>query len=190
MTSAVEILMDEHRVIERALTALTAYARAIANGADLPRRDLAKLVGFFRDYADAYHHGKEEDILFRAMVTNGFPDDSGPLAVMLWEHTEGRRLTGSLADLADGETAWDQEERRRLLFAASGYARLLGEHIQKEDRVLYPMAMGMLPDEVWRGIESEFTAFMAATEQAERADRLKSTVQELAARYASEDESS
>ena len=185
----IEVLMDEHRVIERAITALTAYARAIANGADLPRPDLGKLVSFLREYADAFHHGKEEDILFRAMVDSGMPKDSGPLAVMLSEHTEGRRLTGTLADLAVGEAAWGQEERRRLLFAAAGYARLLREHIQKEDRVLYPMAINMLPDDVWRGIESEFSAFMDAPQRAEHADRLKGMALKLANRYAAEDES-
>jgi hemerythrin-like domain-containing protein len=187
--SAIEVLMDEHRVIERALATLTAYARGVANGADLPRPDLAGLVSFLREYADAHHHGKEEDILFRAMVDNGMPEDSGPLAVMLSEHTEGRRLTGVLAELAVGEAEWDMDERRRLLFAATGYARLLGEHIQKEDRVLYPMARHMLPDDVWRGIESEFSAFSTAPQRAERADHLKGIVRELADRYASEDDS-
>lgn len=186
--SAIEVLMNEHRVIERALKTLTAYARAVANGADLPRADLAGLAGFLREYADAYHHGKEEDILFRAMVDNGMPENSGPLAVMLSEHTEGRRLTGVLSDLAAGEAAWDPDERRRLLFAATGYARLLSEHIQKEDRVLYPMARHMLPDEVWQGIESGFSAFTSTQQRAEHADRLEGIVQELAVRYAAEDE--
>jgi hemerythrin-like domain-containing protein len=188
--SAIEVLMDEHRVIERTLTTLTAYARAIANGADLPRADLAKLVDFLREYADAYHHGKEEDILFRAMVDNGMPKESGPLAVMLSEHAEGRRLTGSLADLAVGEASWDPEERRRLLFAATGYARLLRQHIQKEDCVLYPMATRMLSDDVWQRIESEFSAFTAAKQRADHADHLKGITRQLADRYAAEDESS
>jgi len=186
--SAIEVLMNEHRVIERSLNTLIAYARAVANGADLPRADLAGLVSFLREYADAYHHGKEEDILFRAMADNGMPENSGPLAVMLSEHAEGRRLTAVLAELAAGEGAWDQDERRRLLFAATGYARLLSEHIQKEDRVLYPMARQMLPEDVWQGIESAFTAFTSAPQRVERADRLQGIVQELAVRYAAEDE--
>ena len=185
--SAIEALMDEHRVIERALKTLTAYARAVANGADLPRADLAGLASFLREYADAYHHGKEEDILFRAMVDNGMPENSGPLAVMLSEHTEGRRLTGVLSDLAAGEAAWDPEERRRLLFAATGYARLLSEHIQKEDRLLYPMARHMLQDDVWQEIESGFLTFMTEPQRAEQADRLKGIVQGLADRYAADD---
>lgn len=187
MTS-LQILMDEHRVIERAITALTAYARAVANGADAPRQDLAGLVGFLRDYADAHHHGKEEDILFRAMVDHGMPMDGGPLAVMLAEHAEGRRLTRALAELAADDAAWDPEQRRRLLRAATGYARLLRDHIQKEDRVLYPMAKQMLPESAWQQIESEFSAFQAAPRRAEQAARLERVAGEFAGRYAADNE--
>jgi hemerythrin-like domain-containing protein len=187
--TAIQILMAEHRVIERAITALTAFARAVSNGAELPRSDLAGLVTFLQDFADAHHHGKEEDILFRAMTNHGMPVEGGPLAVMLSEHTEGRRLTRSLAELAAAEAAWDQEQRRRLLFAATGYARLLKQHIQKEDRVLYPMAVQMLPEDAWIHIEAEVSAFQAAPENAERAAKLERMANDMAARYAGDEES-
>jgi len=185
--NAIEVLMGEHRVIERAIAALAAYARAVANGADLPRPDLAGLVSFLQGYADEHHHGKEEDILFRTMVDHGMPTDGGPLAVMLAEHTEGRRLTGALAELAAGDAAWDPDERRKLLFAGTGYDRLLTGHIQKEDHVLYPMAAQMLPEEAWQAIETGFADFQAAPGRAERAARLERLAGQLADRYAAED---
>lgn len=184
----ISVLMDEHRVIERAIAALAAYARATANGAELPREDLATLVSFLRDYADTYHHGKEEDILFRVMADCGMPVDGGPLGVMLAEHEQGRRLTASLAGLAEGGAAWGPEERRQLLFAATGYDRLLTEHIQKEDLVLYPMAARMLPDDAWQRIESEFAVFAAQREREDHAGRLKKLAQDLASHYAPDDE--
>lgn len=186
--SSLHVLMGEHRVIERAISALTAYARGISRGNDLPRHDLAGFVKFLQDYADTHHHGKEEDILFRTMMDHGMPVEGGPLGVMLAEHTEARRLTGALAELAAGDAPWDSEQRRRLLFAATGYARLLKDHIQKEDRILYPMADRMLPDEAWQQIESEFSAFQASPQRMERADRLERMVGELADRYAADDE--
>ena len=185
---AVQVLMAEHRVIESAIRALTAYARSVANGSDAPRADLAGLVGFLQDYADAYHHGKEEDILFRAMIDNGMPVNGGPLAVMLAEHTEGRRLTSRLSDISSGEGEWNREQRRKLLFDATGYARLLKEHIQKEDRVLYPMAVQMLPHEVWQQIESEFSAFQSAPQRAEQAAKFEHMAQDLVSRYVVDDE--
>jgi len=184
---ALQELMAEHRVIESAITALTAYARSIANGSDAPRADLAELVSFLQDYADAHHHGKEEDILFRAMADIGMPVDSGPLAVMLAEHAEGRRLTSSLSNISASEGEWNKEQKRRLLLDATSYARLLNAHIQKEDRVLYPMAAQMIPNDVWQKIESEFFAFQSAAQRLGRAARLEQMTRLLVSRYVADD---
>jgi len=186
--NSLQVLMEEHRVIERAISALAGYARAVACGADHPRQDLADLVSFLQDYADSHHHGKEEDILFRVMVEHGMPVDGGPLAVMLAEHREGRRLTSVLAELAAEESEWSSERRRRLLLAAMGYTQLLRSHIQKEDRVLYPMATQMLPESAWQQIESEFSAFQAAPPRAEQAARLERLASNLADRYGTDEE--
>ena len=185
--NSLQVLMEEHRVIERAISALAGYARAVARGADHPRQDLADLVNFLQDYADAHHHGKEEDILFRVMIEHGMPVDGGPLAVMLAEHTEGRRLTSALAELAAEESAWSSERQRRLLLAAMGYAQLLRGHIQKEDRVLYPMATQMLPESAWQQIESEFSAFQAEPQRVDQATRFERLAADLFARYGTDE---
>lgn len=185
----IQVLMSEHRVIESALTALTGYARQVANGGDAPRADLVALVAFLQEYADTHHHGKEEDILFQAMVDHGMPVDGGPLAVMLAEHAEGRRLTQALSEISTTDGAWGEEERRQLWSAASSYAQLLGAHIQKEDRVLYPMAAQMLPEDAWRQIGNQFSAFQDAPQRAEKAAEFEQAVRGLVNRYAAADES-
>jgi hemerythrin-like domain-containing protein len=181
--NSLHVLMDEHRLIERAIDALVVYARGVGRGADHPRSDLNGFVDFIRGYADAHHHGKEEDILFRAMADCGMPTEAGPLAVMLAEHHEGRRLTGIMAELAEGEGAWEEQERSRLLKAGIGYAQLLRAHIQKEDGVLYPMAQSMLPEEAREQVEQAVQRFEAEAANAERASRLKTAVTGLAKRY-------
>lgn len=65
-------LNDEHRLIERVISALLSYASRIDHGAD--PADLGRFVGsLISGFADARHHGKEEDILFEAMIAAGFP---------------------------------------------------------------------------------------------------------------------
>jgi hemerythrin-like domain-containing protein len=181
--NSLHILMAEHRLIERAIDALVVYARGVGRGVDHPREDLAVFVDFIRGYADAHHHGKEEDILFQAMADCGMPTNAGPLAVMLAEHHEGRRLTGVMAELADGEGDWEDQERSRLLKAGIGYAQLLRAHIQKEDGVLYPMAQNMLPEDTREQVEQAFQRFEAEAANIERASRLETAATELAERY-------
>src|ERR1035437_4392271 len=92
----IALLSKEHRLIERVLDALTDYADQVERGADVSADDLARFVTWIRGYADASHHGKEEDVLFVRMVAAGMPGDDGPIGLMLEQHEEGRRLVGVL----------------------------------------------------------------------------------------------
>ena len=67
---AIELLMQEHQLILRAIDALDGFAGKVQGGLE-DRQELAAFVRFIREFADARHHGKEEDILFTAMVAAG-----------------------------------------------------------------------------------------------------------------------
>ncbi|MBM3789212.1 MAG: hemerythrin [Acidobacteria bacterium] len=159
MSKAIEDLMHEHRVIELVLAALERCAAAAKDGKPVDRSSLRDFVEFFRNFADRCHHGKEEDRLFQAMIQHGFPKDQGPIAVMLMEHTAGREHVGALAALEAGAGPLNDEERRILFDHARDFAALLGAHIQKEDTVLYPMAVRALPAAVLSGLETDFATF-------------------------------
>jgi len=141
---AIETMMSEHRLILRALAALEAFAEVVRLGGG-DQAELGRFVTFLREYADAFHHAKEEGVLFEAMVEAGFPRQSGPVGVMLLEHDAGRRHVVVLAGLAGLAGPWGEAERVRLVSAAQSFAGLLRAHIQKEDGILYPMAEQRLP---------------------------------------------
>jgi len=177
---AIEILMNEHRTIERAIDALVAFGDATRRGGD-DRAELGRFVAFIREFADAHHHGKEEEILFKCMVEAGFPAREGPIGVMLMEHDVGRRHVKALADLALKPEPWTPEERRRVAEEATGYADLLRGHIHKEDAILYPMAEQRLPPELQERVDRECEAFERRS--AADAVRLQALVEQLSARH-------
>jgi hemerythrin-like domain-containing protein len=155
-----EVLMNEHRMIEKALDALVAWVAKLGAGNESDdKAELARFVSFIRGFADAYHHGKEEDILFVAMVDHGFPREAGPIAVMLHEHDLGRTLVGVLDGLAQQPAPWSDDDRTKLGATAREFASLLRQHIQKEDQVLYPMARARLPAPVQEEMARRFQAF-------------------------------
>ena len=137
---AIETLMTEHRLIERVIDALTAFTEEASRKTGDDKAELSRFVTFIRELADGVHHGKEEEVLFAAMVEAGFPRHAGPVGVMLAEHTEGRRLVAVLRSLAEQQAPWSAADRQNLVEAASGYGGLLRQHIHKEDAILYPMA--------------------------------------------------
>jgi hemerythrin-like domain-containing protein len=144
---ATEILMEEHRVIERVLASLEAAANRLAAGEAVPGDFFLKAADFIKGFADGCHHKKEEGVLFVALVANGMPQKAGPIAVMLAEHEEGRRLTRAMRDGATRMQAGDLTARAQVVQNALGYVTLLRQHIQKEDHVLFPMADRIIPVE-------------------------------------------
>jgi hemerythrin-like domain-containing protein len=111
----IELLMTEHRLIERGLDAMNGWLTALSPETDSDdKEELARFVSFIRGFADAYHHGKEEDILFVAMVDHGFPRDVGPIPVMLREHDQGRSLVSVLEGLAKQPVTWSEQDRDTL----------------------------------------------------------------------------
>jgi hemerythrin-like domain-containing protein len=180
---AIEILMSEHRVIERAIDALVAFTDQVRRGSG-DKAELARFVTFIREFADDQHHGKEENVLFQAMIDAGFPRDGGPVAVMLLEHDMGRAHVKALAAFSAQASAWSAEDRQAIAEEGLGYANLLRGHIHKEDEILYPMAEQRLPRAVLSRVDADCAAFDEAESRSGRQARLQALAQELVSRHA------
>jgi hemerythrin-like domain-containing protein len=134
-----DTLMRKHARTEQVLDALESYASALKYAAKPD--DLSLFVTFAREFADGVHHGKEEQILLRAMVDAGHRSDAGPVAVFRREHEHGRGLVGTLAEMASRASAWIRDDVATVREVAHEYVALLRRHIEKEDAVLFPMPL-------------------------------------------------
>ena len=181
---AIETLMSEHRVIESVLDALVAFADEVRRKGTTEKEELARFVSFARGFADACHHGKEEGVLFEAMVEQGFPRNGGPIAVMLHEHDEGRSLVGILKARAEQAEPWTDADRQEVANVAIGFSEMLRGHIQKEDGILYPMAEQHLPPDVLQRVGEDCERFEAEKTGAGEHERLHALAEALVARYA------
>jgi hypothetical protein len=93
--------MNEHRLIEQALDCLEEAAGRLEDGEEIDPDFFIDAAAFVAGFADGSHHRKEEDILFVAMTEKDMPADTGPVAVMLHEHEEGRRFTAGFRSGAE-----------------------------------------------------------------------------------------
>jgi hemerythrin-like domain-containing protein len=152
MSKAVADLMNEHEAILTAIQILDRMIPSIEKAPSVEKKDIQDFIGFLKEFADKCHHGKEEGLLFPALVKAGVPEQGGPIGVMLAEHAQGRQF------IRDMEAAIsNQMDREKLAGAATGYASLLRVHIQKENGILFPMAERMLTgaqlDALYAGFE-------------------------------------
>ncbi|HTN54458.1 MAG TPA: hemerythrin domain-containing protein [Anaeromyxobacter sp.] len=179
---AIETLMTEHRLIKQVLDALVGFAQEAGRTGATEQEELGRFVTFFREFADACHHGKEEDVLFTAMTAHGFPSEAGPIAVMLHEHDQGRALVTRLAELAGQAAPWSAEDLQSLAGLAGAVSEILHAHIHQEDAILYPMAEQRLPAEALEGVSRDCERFEA--ERAGAHERLHALAEGLVARHA------
>ncbi|MDR3437681.1 hemerythrin domain-containing protein [Telmatospirillum sp.] len=138
------ILMAEHRIIEKVIAAMRRFADALSSGQDVDRQPLSGLVPFMRQFADAHHHGKEEHRLFPVLVACGLPAQNGPVQIMCSEHETGRQMVARLAAAIDAYGNGAAETRENLADALRAIAEFYSQHIWKEDNVLFPMAERVL----------------------------------------------
>lgn len=137
--SATEGLREEHQWILKVSGALEEILNREADeGLDLDA--IEDCVTFIRLFADACHHGQEEDLLFPELEARGMPRDAGPLAVMLQEHQVGRSLASHMVRALPEAREGQADARDVLVNAARGYIQLIRGHINKEDNVLFNMA--------------------------------------------------
>jgi hemerythrin-like domain-containing protein len=181
---AIETLMNEHRTIERVCDGLVGFADELRRKETTEKEELGRFVEFIREFADAWHHGKEENILFETMIDHGFPRHGGPVAVMLHEHGIGRGFVATLASKVDMPGAWSAADRHEVADAATGYAELLREHIHKEDAILYPMAESRLPPDALDRVNERCERYEQERSGSGENERLHALADALVARHA------
>ncbi len=154
---ATQILMEEHRVIERVLNTLEVSAAKLEQGQHVRPGFFIEATDFVKGFADGCHHMKEEGVLFKAMNAKGVPSEGGPIGVMLAEHEMGRGYTRALREAALRLQNGDLTAVDAVIENARGYAALLRQHIYKEDNILFPLADKVVPpeehDSIFEGFE-------------------------------------
>jgi len=145
-----KILSDEHQNILKVIDALIKECNALESGKELSKDFFEKAIDFIRNYADKFHHAKEEDILFKELNKDSVEMHCNPIQQMLHEHDLGRDFVKGI------DEGVKENNKAKVIENARGYAQLLQEHIYKEDNILYPMADGALNEQIQKDILDKF----------------------------------
>lgn len=128
-------LMTEHRLIERMIRIMEALLLDIEAEEKVDPVQVEKSIHFIRAYADRCHHGKEEDILFRALDGKTISPELRRIADELVEdHKLGRKITMSLLEANE---RYKKGDKAALSAIADGFGSLVEfypRHIEKEDK--------------------------------------------------------
>jgi len=132
-------LMIEHRLIEKMIELLKAEIPIIKAEQKVEPFFIDTVVDFIRIYADRTHHGKEEDILFKALESKNISEpDQKNMNELIEEHKYGRKLVAELVQAKEEYLAGDPEALATILEKFAALVEFYPEHIKKEDLVFFP----------------------------------------------------
>ncbi len=177
MSKAVADLTSEHELILVAIQVLRRMISATEKAPALEEKDFQDLIGFLKEFVDKCHHGKEEGLLFPAMVKAGVKEQGGPIGVLLAEHVCGRQF------IQDMGAALANKDRVKLAEAGLGYAALLRIHIQKENGVFFPMAERVLTGEQLEALYQGFEEYEEKVMGGGRHEELHAVLEGLEEKY-------
>jgi hemerythrin-like domain-containing protein len=139
MNKTVKLLYEEHETIINAIDAAGMAKSLIGKDDQAYEHMIRTLLVFFRQYADKYHHYKEEEVLFPEMCKRNELIAEGIVREMLENHEDFRKK------IAQIERSLNEKNFSRTQSLLIEYTEALLDHIAVEN------------DEVFQVAESLFT---------------------------------
>lgn len=135
-------LMIEHRLIERMIALMQSQIERIGDTGQADVHFIDTAVDFIRTYADACHHGKEEDILFRDLQEKTLdPEDERIMNELIKEHEWARETTGKLVNAKKRYAQGEKNEVDEIIDLMESLVEFYPKHIIKEDRDFFKASM-------------------------------------------------
>lgn len=134
-------MLDEHEVICQAEEIIERLDRTWETDAVQFKATVNNLIAFFREYADGYHHRKEEEVLFPAIKDH--PDFVLQEIIEEFEtHHEDFRSYANLIEMALAEN-----EYKKAYEGLYNYLQDLLDHIGAENDELFVLAESLMDEE-------------------------------------------
>ena len=152
-SQGVEQLEYEHEMISHLLAAMQEYSLSILRTKQVDRKWLKNCLDYLQDYADVFHHQKEEELVFSRLKQ---ASPQGKILVeqgMVVEHDLARYYIRSMKKLLKKDVT--EKVCVRLIGFIQAYIDLLECHIEKENSVAYPYAVRKLAmDEIQKAFDA------------------------------------
>jgi hemerythrin-like domain-containing protein len=145
--SPTEILANEHTLIRQALHQFHLARRSLEEGVNPPVQFFEHAVEFVRTFVDGRHHFKEEYLMFGKLAAKHRSELDAEIEALRNQHDHGREYVSEMANALDGYGKGKDAQVTIMLENLAAYTTMLRHHIQREDRIFYPMVEETLTQE-------------------------------------------
>ena len=152
MSRLIEILLEEHRNIEKLLHVLE-QELDVFDRTELPDYEILRtIVEYFQDYPESYHHPKE-DIVFEKLKLRD-PSAVARIGDVETEHQLETQRLRRFAQAINDILAGREYPRRSFHNVVRDFIDHQRQHMHKEEQLLYPAAIKGLRAEDWVEIDA------------------------------------
>lgn len=152
MSQVIAALNRDHTNIGKLLEILESEILAIEVGKTPDRLLMRDIMRYMTQYSDRFHHPKE-DMIFAQLLKRD-PEIRADVEDLIEEHV-AIRLTGQeFAGLLRTPGVDTVDARQRLGIAGFAYIRALREHMLREEKKLFPLAISVLTKKEWQVINA------------------------------------
>jgi len=170
---AIDVLIEEHRLLALALQCLDQLVCDLERGDDLDGSAAARLLEYFERFADGSHQDKEEQHLFPVLRTVAPVHITPMVRELRVVHTDERGLLDELRTLFEGAVYGEAWSLDSFAAHARDYADLQRRHSRTEDVYLFPLAEQYLGERDDAELLEWFRRIDASTRRAGRPDAVR-----------------
>ena len=160
--NAIDILTEEHKLIQSGLELLTTAAEKIVRNQNPPREFFEKAAGLTRDFTNKFHHYKEEIVMFGILAQKHLGEIDAETERLRNQHEVLRNYMSEISESLDGYSKNVDSEVRRLHRNLSDYIETLRRHIHAEDKIFYPLVEKTLTPEEMEELMDVFEKYAAS----------------------------
>lgn len=153
----IHILMEEHKLMLNFAAELNNVAKKVkkAKSFDAIRGMMEHLEHITKHFKESEsHYAREENVLFPYLEKHGVTQ---PTAIMWMEHDKIREIKKGLYRVV--ETCQDvpfKDFAKELEASALALVEMLNSHFYKENNILFPTALNIIPEGEWKEVRRQF----------------------------------
>ncbi len=174
-------LTREHGNILEGLDYLYRAKEALEKNKCPPKKFFESAVLFFREYADKFHHYKEEYLLFSFLARNKEGDIDLEIGSLRYQHELNRECIAKIEKSVNGYEMGSEIAITTLLMNLAAFISILRRHIFRENQLFFPMAEAELSEKEKEILQNQFNQEEATMNSESIIHRNQKRLQEMAA---------
>lgn len=152
MSNIIQILLEEHRNIDKLLLVLEHELEVFGRSEEPDYEILRAIIEYFQDYPEDCHHPKE-DMVFEKLKMRD-PAVASRIGDVEAEHEVETERLRKLVEAVEEILAGREFLRQTFHDVVNDFIKHQRQHMDKEERLLFPAAVQRLRPEDWAAIDA------------------------------------